>query len=167
MFQHVIQLISLQLSESGFSHLKIYNLNLTLHTPVSRSLPSPLSCSPPLSPAISLPRFPTFLKLILKNGLVGLSKSWIRSPLFYMSVLCAPWNISLKVRQRYIHIPDVARIPLEIFSPLSPSEIKAGRIKKILWVGFIRHAQGPPQIFLNEKECFYWSSKYEALYFIQ
>lgn len=73
---------------------KIYNLSLTHLTPVSRSLPSPpLISTPPL-------RFPTFLKLILKNGLVGLSKSWIRSPLFCMSVLRAPWNISLKVRQR-------------------------------------------------------------------
>lgn len=59
---------------------------------ISRSLsPFPLSCwFPPL------PRFSTFLKLILKNGLVGLSKSWIRSPLFGMSALCAPWNIFLK-----------------------------------------------------------------------
>lgn len=130
--------------------------HISLRLPLS---PLPLPCSTPL-------RFPTFLKLILKNGLVGLSKSWIRSPLFCMSVLCAPWNISLKVRQRLIHIPNMVRIPSKIFPP-SPSEIKAGRIKKILWVGFMRNAEGSPQIFLNEKECFYSTNKYEALYLVQ
>lgn len=102
--------------------------------------PLPLSCKPP-------PQIPHIPQAYLEEWVWG---AWVKAELgaLYSACQgCVHLETSLEKsgsgRFTFLTWPEF-QYRSTPRHPKSPPEIKAGCIKKNLWVGFIRHADGPP-----------------------